>query len=265
MRGPVWLGSRRRPGTRGRRGRLDAVLPVAQLARSGNPMTARPTIVAPDAAGSGPGRAPSCSNLDQPLDDAALRPRGQMAQHADEGGGRQAAAPRVRRRATARLAARGQRPPAPHGRLSRTVSRVPRAMQGGGAPKAGQALLALVACHDMTTPLAGILVVRHGQVRHLLCRRDVARRASRSTRHHLLLWSAIGRLRDEGCTHLGSRRYRHRASNPGIARFKLGLGGAPADLGRQLPAALALAVEPIEQPSLPQKRRGRACAQPLHP
>jgi hypothetical protein len=103
-----------------------------------------------------------------------------------------------------------------------------RAMQGGGAPKAGQALLALVACQRHDEPLAGIVVARHGRsaTYYVGVTTPAGRRLNA---HHLLLWSAIGRLRDEGCTTLDLGGV-DTVRGPGIARFKLGMGGAPLTL-----------------------------------
>lgn len=77
-------------------------------------------------------------------------------------------------------------------------------------------------------PVAGILVRRHGKAAsYLLAYTSERGRSLRA--HHLLLWRAIARLRDQGV-----RRFDlggvDTVNAPGLARFKLGLGGTPATL-----------------------------------
>jgi lipid II:glycine glycyltransferase (peptidoglycan interpeptide bridge formation enzyme) len=88
-------------------------------------------------------------------------------------------------------------------------------------------LLALLA-REGGTPLAGILIVRHGasatyEVGY------VSPRGRELRAKHLLLWRALGLLRDQGVRWLDLGGVATDRA-PGIARFKLGLGGDVATL-----------------------------------
>ncbi len=77
-------------------------------------------------------------------------------------------------------------------------------------------------------PVAGILLVRHGRAATYYA--GVTSAQGRALRaHHRLLWQAIRRLQEAGCTALDLGGI-DTVTNPGIARFKLGLGGTPMTL-----------------------------------
>ncbi len=106
---------------------------------------------------------------------------------------------------------------------------------GGPAPdfiaslaKAGsEPPLVLVARHA-GVPVAGVLFIRHGRAATYFA--GVTSAEGRALRaHHRLLWEAVRRLQDAGCTSLDLGGI-DTVTNPGIARFKLGLGGAPLTL-----------------------------------
>jgi hypothetical protein len=104
-----------------------------------------------------------------------------------------------------------------------------RAFLGRLAYHAGESfeLLALLA-REGGTPLAGILVVRHGasasyEVGY------VSPRGRELRAKHLLLWRALGLLRDQGVRWLDLGGVATDRA-PGIARSKLGLGGEVATL-----------------------------------
>jgi hypothetical protein len=87
--------------------------------------------------------------------------------------------------------------------------------------------LVLIARHA-AVPVAGVLFIRHGRAATYFA--GVTSAEGRALRaHHLLLWEAVRRLKDAGCTSLDLGGI-DTVTNPGIARFKLGLGGAPLTL-----------------------------------
>jgi hypothetical protein len=103
-----------------------------------------------------------------------------------------------------------------------TPSFIDRLASAGGEPP-----LVIVARHA-GVPVAGVLLFRHGRAATYYAGvTSVRGRALRA--HHRLLWEAIRRLRDAGCTSLDLGGI-DTVSTPGIARFKLGLGGAPITL-----------------------------------
>lgn len=112
------------------------------------------------------------------------------------------------------------------------------------AGASGEDALCLVA-ERAGKPLAGMLLVRHG--RSATYQLGATTAAGRQlSAHHLLLWTGIERLKDSGCTALDLGLV-DTVNNPGIARFKLGTGGAaltlagsylaPPPLGRRDQAA----------------------------
>jgi hypothetical protein len=87
--------------------------------------------------------------------------------------------------------------------------------------------LVLVARHA-GSPVAGILLVRHSRsATYYAGVTSVEGRALRA--HHQLLWEAVRRLKELGCTSLDLGGI-DTVTSPGIARFKLGLGGTPMTL-----------------------------------
>ncbi len=87
----------------------------------------------------------------------------------------------------------------------------------------------LVAAHDATGPVAGMLFLRHGTAAsyHTGWTSPAGRVAGAHTR---LMWEGINRLADMGVTRLELDLIdTHNA--PGIARFKLGTGARPVTLG----------------------------------
>ncbi|MEZ5866231.1 MAG: GNAT family N-acetyltransferase [Geminicoccaceae bacterium] len=88
-------------------------------------------------------------------------------------------------------------------------------------------MLALVARHE-GTPVAGVLLARHGRAATYYA--GVTTAAGRRLRaHHILLWEGVLRLQRAGCTALDLGGI-DTVTSPGIARFKLGLGGTPLTL-----------------------------------
>ena len=105
-----------------------------------------------------------------------------------------------------------------------------RALAGSGAG------MTLVARHEGIC-VAGILLPRHGRAAtyHVGVTTDTGRRLCA---HHRLLWEGIVRLRREGCTSLDLGGI-DTVTRPGIARFKLALGGRPETLAGSYLAAPA--------------------------
>ncbi len=90
------------------------------------------------------------------------------------------------------------------------------------ASQASGSQLVLVA-EEAGLPVAGVMMQCHGRAATYLL--GVTTDAGRRTRaHHLLLWSAMRRLRDRGvrCLDLGGV---DTVGAPGVARFKLRMGG----------------------------------------
>jgi hypothetical protein len=88
-------------------------------------------------------------------------------------------------------------------------------------------MMALIARHE-GAPVAGVLLARHGRAATYYV--GVTTAAGRELRaHHRLLWEGVLRLQRAGCTALDLGGI-DTVSNPGIARFKLALGGAPLTL-----------------------------------
>jgi hypothetical protein len=94
--------------------------------------------------------------------------------------------------------------------------------------EAGEAdTLCLVAEHQ-GSPVAGMLLCRHGQsATYQMAATTTEGRRLRA--HHRLLWAGIEALKEQGCTTLDLGLV-DTESNPGIARFKLGTGAKPLTL-----------------------------------
>lgn len=98
-----------------------------------------------------------------------------------------------------------------------------RALAANGRRK----VMALIARHE-GQPVAGVLMARHGRAATYYA--GVTTPAGRDLRaHHRLLWEGVLRLQRTGCTALDLGGI-DTVTNPGIARFKLGMGGAPLTL-----------------------------------
>jgi hypothetical protein len=112
--------------------------------------------------------------------------------------------------------ARGYRGPAP-ARLATLIA---------SAAPAGEAFIFNAMKDDET--VAAMLMFRHGL--GATYQAGWTTEAGRRTRaHHLLLWTAIGRLKDEGVAALDLGGIHPRTAE-GVTRFKEGLGGTPVTL-----------------------------------
>ncbi len=88
-------------------------------------------------------------------------------------------------------------------------------------------MMALIARHEGES-VAGVLLARHGRAATYYA--GVTTAAGRELRaHHRLLWEGVLRLQRAGCTALDLGGI-DTVTSPGIARFKLGLGGTPLTL-----------------------------------
>lgn len=97
-----------------------------------------------------------------------------------------------------------------------------------GEPGPGGSAQATLLALEGSEPVAGIVLQRHGRsATYLLAGTTPRGRALRA--HHLLLWRGIELLQDEGVTALDLGGV-DTVRAPGLARFKLGLGGEVATL-----------------------------------
>lgn len=116
----------------------------------------------------------------------------------------------------------------------------------------------LMAAHDATGPLAGMLFLRHGTVASYHCGWTAPEGRSCGA-HTRLMWAGMNRLADMGVTRLELDLI-DTDNSPGIARFKLGTGAHALQLGATRIAApgshvVARIARARMWPATPQRRQ----------